>query len=143
MDRNQENKAIVRQFADCLSKDDQTCLYDTLADDYVHHAYDDTYRGKESWYKAFKDVRAAFPDVSFTVEDQVAEGDKVVNRITIDGTHKGEFNGIPATNKRVTTTGMGMFYLRDGKIYEQYSEINLVRLMGQIGNDPGNGPMGK
>jgi steroid delta-isomerase-like uncharacterized protein len=81
--------------------------------------------------------RAAFHGLQVTVEDMVAEGDKVTCRFTARGVHKGEFMGLPPTGKEIRMTGIEIFRLRDGKIAELWGEANLMGLMQQLGLLPG------
>jgi steroid delta-isomerase-like uncharacterized protein len=78
----------------------------------------------------------AFPDLKRPVEDLVAEGDKVVARWTSAGTHQGAFMGIPASGKTVTTSGITVFRLENGKIVEEWSESDMVGMLQQVGAIP-------
>jgi steroid delta-isomerase-like uncharacterized protein len=81
----------------------------------------------------------AFSDLRRPVEDLVAEGDKVVARWTSVGTHDGPFQGIPPTGKTVTTSGITVFRLRDGKIVEEWSESDMLGMLQQVGALPAPG----
>jgi steroid delta-isomerase-like uncharacterized protein len=74
----------------------------------------------------------AFPDLERTVEDLVAEGDKVVARWTARGTNTGDFNGMPATGKVATSSGITIFRIADGRIVEEWSESDMLGLMQQL-----------
>jgi steroid delta-isomerase-like uncharacterized protein len=88
-------------------------------------------------FKVFARVcRAAFPDFRLTEEDTVAEGDKVVNRWTFRGTPQGEFVGMPATNRQVTTSGIDIFRIADGKIVEAWQSTDQLGLLQQLGAIP-------
>ncbi len=82
------------------------------------------------FHRAF---RGAFPDIHVTVEDAVAEGDKVVVRCTVRGTHTGEELGIAPTRKRVEFTGMCMLRFKGGKIAEDWNNFDSLTLYNQIG----------
>ena len=79
---------------------------------------------------------AAFPDLHTTFEDQIAEGDKVVARVTIRGTHQGEFQGIPATGKEVAFGGILIDHYQDGKVVEHWVQMDMMGLMQQLGAIP-------
>jgi predicted ester cyclase len=79
---------------------------------------------------------SAFPDLRFAVEDMVAEGDKVVLRYTIRGTHRGELMGIPLTDKQVTLTATETYRLAGGKIEEQWVNMDALGMMQQLGAIP-------
>ena len=77
-------------------------------------------------------LRPAFPDLTVTIHDMVAEGDKVTTRKSFYATHKGEFFGVPATNKSVTMEVIDIIRLRDGKYVEHWGILDMYGLMTQI-----------
>lgn len=81
-------------------------------------------------------VRAAFPDVQITIDDQVAEEDKVMSRWTARGTHQGEFMGTPATYKRMEQTGISIMRVQEGRIVEGWSRADELGLLQQLGLIP-------
>jgi predicted ester cyclase len=87
-------------------------------------------------------VWAAFPDIKQTVEETVAEGDKVAVRFTLRATHTGNFMGTPPTRKQVAVSGMGILRIVDDKVVEFREEFNLMGLMEQIGAIPTPGQHG-
>lgn len=82
---------------------------------------------------------SAFPDLHITIDDLIAEGDKVVKVWTANSTNKGEFMGIPATGKRIAVTGIEVFRIADGKIAENWVCMDNLGMMQQLGVIP---PMG-
>src|SRR3712207_3842257 len=80
---------------------------------------------------------SAFPDLRHEIVDMVAEGDKVAVRLNVTGTHKGELQGIPPTNKKVTFDAMDFITLVDGKVAEEWLTADIMGLMQQIGAIPG------
>ncbi len=80
--------------------------------------------------------RGAFPDMNITMEDMVAEGDKVVARWTAQGTNTGEIMGMPPTGKAFKATGMNMFRLNDGKVAEVWTNFDDLGMMQQLGIIP-------
>jgi steroid delta-isomerase-like uncharacterized protein len=94
-------------------------------------------RGAETIKGEIGYFRQAFPDFFWRVEDQVAEGDKVVSRYTMGGTHQGEFFGVPATGKRVEITGIQIDrFDESGKLVEEWPEYDLLGAMKQMGAIP-------
>jgi steroid delta-isomerase-like uncharacterized protein len=81
-------------------------------------------------------LRSAFPDLHFSVVDQIAEGDRVVTRWVAHGTHTGELQGIPPTGKRCTTSGIGIDRIADGRIVECWAIFDELGLMQQLGVVP-------
>ena len=84
-------------------------------------------------------VRSAFPDMQATIEDMIAEGDKVAVRYTGTGTHKGELMGIPATGKQIAVTGIEIIRIAGGKMVERWEAFDNLSFMQQLGVIP---PMG-
>jgi steroid delta-isomerase-like uncharacterized protein len=83
--------------------------------------------------RAFTRVRASFPDFRATVEDLVAEGDRVAYRWTFRGTHLGNFGGIPPTGRKAEWSVIGIARFAEGKIVERWQRIDTVGLLGQLG----------
>jgi steroid delta-isomerase-like uncharacterized protein len=81
----------------------------------------------------FTMFRSAFPDLHYTIEDVVAEGDKVVTRATWTGTQRGEFMGMPATNKKVTVSGIDIARWVNGKAVEHWAVQDMLGMMQQLG----------
>jgi steroid delta-isomerase-like uncharacterized protein len=82
---------------------------------------------------------SAFPDVQFTIEDMVAEGDNVAVRWVMRATHQGAFAGIPATGRQVAMSGITIYRLTDGKIGEAWSTFDQLGLLHQLGMTPAPG----
>jgi steroid delta-isomerase-like uncharacterized protein len=89
--------------------------------------------GREGLKAAYKGFSDAFPDIWFTFEDLIAEGDMVVGRGVIEGTHKGPFLNLPPTNKTIKWTGTRMFRVRDGKVSEGWINFDLLTVFQQMG----------
>ena len=79
------------------------------------------------------DFRQGFPDVVSTIEDLIAEGDRVVARWRARATHQGEYVGIPPTGKEVEFTGISVYRIEEGKIAQSWTELDELGLMRQIG----------
>ena len=78
----------------------------------------------------------AFPDMHVTIEDQIAEGDKVASRLTVSGTHKGDFMGMAPTGKQMMITGIDIVHIKDGKAVERWGNLDDLGLMQQLGAIP-------
>jgi predicted ester cyclase len=92
--------------------------------------------GVESVLAAVAMFRGAFPDVHFTTDELIAEGDSVVQRYTMRGTSEGPLMGLPPTGKLVTMTGINILRFRDGKCIEHRNEVDGLGLMQQLGATP-------
>ena len=77
--------------------------------------------------------RSAFPNIAHTIEDQIAEGDKVVTRLRAHATHEGELMGLPPSGKEVTIEGISIWRIADGKIKERWFNYDALGLMRQLG----------
>ena len=93
-------------------------------------------RGLEAAKQAAADYRQAFPDLQVTVEDLIAEGDKVVARLRFRGTHRGELEGIAPTGRRVDCTGIVVSRMEGGKIAEDWANFDDLGMMRQLGVRP-------
>ena len=132
------NREVVRRFIEEFKNKGNHGIVDELvASDFVHHFPDPRIPGGCEGFKLLgQSVANAFPDVHVTVHDLVAEGDRVVERNSVSATHKGEFNGIPPTGKKVSWTEIDMYRLQNGKIVELWPEIDFLGLLTQLGAIP-------
>jgi len=130
---SKENKALIRRYLEeCLAKNDMSLLDELLAPGYVFH---EPSLGELDLhgYKQFQpSVLAAFPDGHWTIEDMVAEDDKVAWRWTFCGTHLGEFMGIPATRRQIRLIGMAISRVADGKVAEDWEIFDAAGMMRQL-----------
>ena len=92
--------------------------------------------GSEGLKDALTMFRGAFPDLQVTIEDMIAEGEKVVVRVTMRGTHQGEFMGIPATNKKIEIGEMHIVRFAGGKMVEHWGQEDSLGTMQQLGVIP-------
>jgi steroid delta-isomerase-like uncharacterized protein len=131
----EENKAIFRRIIEeGFNKGNLTVLDELVATSHVNHS--DNVRGPEQYKQFINAYRAAFPDLKMTLEFQIAEGDKVVNHWTAQATHRGSLMGIPPTGKRIATTGTYVARIVDGKIVEEWGNMDTLGMMQQLGVIP-------
>ncbi len=136
IDHNTErNKTIYQPYIQQVFNQGQLNVLDQiLSPSYVYHeAPLGTLPGTKGIKQVVSMFRAAFPDLEITIDDQVAENDKVCSRATTRGTHQGEIFGIPATGKVVTITGLTMVRIVDGLIVESWVKNDVMGLMNQLG----------
>jgi steroid delta-isomerase-like uncharacterized protein len=136
---SQDNKAVVARFYDEVLNQRKVAVLDELAvEDYVEH---DPFPGQGNGRADLKAraqlLQSAFDPLRFTVEDVIAEGDKVVVRWKNAGTHSGSFLGIPATNKTFSVAGIDVHLVRDGRIAEHWHVVDQLGQMQQLGLIPG------
>lgn len=133
---SERNKAHMRRAVDVVwNGGDFSRIDEFVTSDFVIHtsAQGGDIHGTDGICQFFGSLRAAFPDLHFTIEDQVAEGDRVVTRWVAQGTHLGEFQGIPATGKQLVLSGIDIDRLADGKAVECWSRVDELGLLKQLG----------
>ncbi len=134
--RQEENKAAVRRFVDEVQSQHKLELVDELlSPDYIDHAVPlgmPPAQGTAHFKQFFTMMLQAFPDVHATIHDQIAEGDKVTTRKTFQGTHQGEFMGIPPTGKKVELLIIDIFRVNNGKLSEHWGAWDRLGILEQI-----------
>jgi steroid delta-isomerase-like uncharacterized protein len=132
------NKALARRAIDEVwSKGNVAVAPDIYASTFVSHQHSHPHvrdvRGVSALVEFVREFRDAFPDFHDTVDDQVAEGDKVVTRFTSTGTHRGALMGFEPTNKRASWMGIVIDRIEEGKIVEEWVSWDLFGMMQQLG----------
>ena len=134
----EENKSIVRRYQEAYNTNNLDALDELVAADVLTPKVMPGLAPGLAGAKAVHETTLrGMPDWQTTIEELVAEGDKVVARITMTGTHTGDFWGMPATGKKVNFTGMYMVRIAGGKIVEHWGEEDGVALLQQLGAMPG------
>jgi steroid delta-isomerase-like uncharacterized protein len=128
----QDNKTIVRRWNEELWKGNQAVFEELLAPDCVFHAVG----GPLEIRKTVENIREAFANIQFRLVEQIAEDDKVVTRWTLSGDHRGRLWGVSPTGNRISYSGITINRIADGKICEEWCELDLFGLMQQIGAVP-------
>ena len=137
----EENKTVFRRYVEELGNEGKLELADEIFGRYLAHQPDGSVleRGPEDVRRFMGEFRGAFPDFHSTVEDQIAEGDKVVTRWTMRGTQEGEFRGIAPTGNKLEITGIGIFRFSEGKVVESWDNFDQLGMMQQLGAVPSPG----
>jgi predicted ester cyclase len=137
----EQNKAIVRRFYEAFEANDEDALNDVLAPELVAYSHNDPapqnrdvhVQGVLWWNQVFSDTR-------FAIEEQIAEGDKVATRVTMQSVHnKGEFQGLPPSGKQIEIGGTSIERIKDGKIVERRVSSDWLGMMQQLGLIPPQG----
>jgi steroid delta-isomerase-like uncharacterized protein len=131
-----DNKQIVQRFMDeCWSRGNLNVVSELVAENCRHHdpVFPSLTSGAENIKNHIQNCRNGFPDLMVTSDDTIAERDEVVVHWTVNGTHKGQFLGMPPTNKKASVTGTTIYRIEGSKIAEIWSNWNLMSLMEQLG----------
>jgi steroid delta-isomerase-like uncharacterized protein len=139
-----ENKTIVRRLYEEVWNERKLEVVDELIS--KSHALQDPIAsgsqvGPKSYKRRVVELTTAFPDLRFTIEDTIVEGEKLVVCWTISGTHQGEYVGIPATGRKISLEGITIHHIRNGKILDSYARWDVLGLMRQLGAIPSQGRM--
>jgi steroid delta-isomerase-like uncharacterized protein len=134
----EENKRIVRRFIDeIFLRRDFAAVEELLADDFTAHTWGPMPPGRDGLKAAITRVSAGISDARMTVEDVIAEGDRVAVRLTSSAVQRGEFMGMPPSGKRYEIGEIHIFRLRDGRVAEHWHQADFVGMMRQLGAMPG------
>lgn len=131
------NKQLVRKIYDSINGRRTQAILELVAPD-----YDDGQggRGPSAFARNLDELLAGFPDVHFTIEDLIAEGDRVVIRWTWEATHTGRFKSWGPTGRRITNSGIAIYRIRDGKVIRVWLETDRLGALQQMGVLPAPAP---
>ena len=134
----EQNKALVRRFYEEIDKGNIGILDELLAEDYIDHnppPFPNLPPGREGVKQSFRMFQQATPGYH-RIEDQIAEGDKVVTRLTSFGKHEGDLPGAPRTGNEMKMTSITIHRIANGKLVEKWAEKDMLALLQQIGVMP-------
>ena len=121
-----QNKALIRaHFEATVNHFDPAAIDEQVADDFFDHGAG-TRLGPDGVKQHIQALKTVFPDLHVTIEDLIAEDDRVAVRACWQGTHSGEFRGVPPSRKRVEFTGMVFWRIEDGKIRERWAAVDIL-----------------
>jgi steroid delta-isomerase-like uncharacterized protein len=133
---SEQNKLIAYRLLDELWNRENFDVVDELvASDYNGHS-STVFHGPDGAMQFIPKIRNAFPDFQFTIEDQIAEEDRVATRWICRGTHQGEFQGIPPTGKQMSMTGITIFRIANGKLIDGWTNEDILGMLQQLGAIP-------
>jgi len=131
----EDNKRLVRRFYEAIDKGDIEAMDELVAEDYLDHnppPFPELAKGREGLKQAFKIFWEATPG-RHHIEDQIAEGDRVVTRLTSYGKHEGDLPGAPRTGNDLKMTSITIHRIADGKLAEKWAEKDVMSFLKQIG----------
>jgi steroid delta-isomerase-like uncharacterized protein len=131
---SRENKALIRRVLDELYNQRNLALIDAVAtENVIEHTPSIDLNGRDSWKQYATMFLTAFPDITLSIDDLIAEDDTVVARWTVQATHKGLLRNIPPTGKKITFSGIAIYRFSDKKIDEGWALNDALGLMQQLG----------
>src|SRR5215216_4196218 len=126
----EDNKALVRRFVhEIFVQGREATVDELLADDFVAHTWPSTGRPKDDLKAAIGMTRTALADIRFSIDDLIAEGDRVVARLTTSARQVGEFMGVPPSGKRYEIQEIHIFRLRAGTVVEHWHQFDRMGMM--------------
>lgn len=134
----ESNKQVMSRFLEFINTASEALADELISPDAVFHVPGraDPVKGPEGYLEIIAMMRSGFPDIQWSLEETIAEGDKVAARFIMRGTHKGPFFGVPATGKAIQVQAMNIYRLSDGKFVEERGQPDLLGLLQQIGAIP-------
>ena len=132
----ERNKAVSRRWIEVFNDRDDAGEADVRAQDYVAYApasLEPAPLDSDAWTRFLAGFVEGFPDLQLTVEDAVAEGDLVAQRVHFAGTHTGEFQGLPPTHRKVEFSGLELNRFVDGQVAEHWFQLDSLMLLQQLG----------
>ncbi len=129
------NRAQFEKFLTFINTADRSLGEELIAADVVFHvpANPEPMRGLDGYMQIIQMMRGGFPDIRWTLEETIAEGDKIAARFTMRGKHTGTFFGVPPSGREIAVTAVNFYRFSEGKIVEEFGQPDLMGLMKQIG----------
>ena len=134
----QDSKRLMERFVEFINTASEKLAQELISPNAVFHVPGRTepMRGPAGYLAIIGMMRGGFPDIQWTLEEMVAEGDKVAARFTMRGTHRGTFFGVPPTGKTISVQAMNIYRLSGGQFVEEHGQPDMLGLLQQIGAVP-------
>jgi steroid delta-isomerase-like uncharacterized protein len=134
----QANKLLMSRFVELINSASEPLAEELIHPDATFHVPGraDPMVGPAGYLAVIAMMRAGFPDIQWTLEEMVAEADKVAARFTMRGTHRGPFFGVPPTGRAIAVQAMNLYRISAGQIIEEYGQPDMLGLLQQIGAAP-------
>jgi steroid delta-isomerase-like uncharacterized protein len=135
---SEANKLTMQKFVEFINTASEALADELISPNAIFHVpgNPEPMRGPAGYLAIIGMMRAGFPDIQWTLEEMVAENDKVAARFIMRGTHQGTFFGVPPTGKKITVQAMNIYRLADGKFVEERGQPDMLGLLQQIGAVP-------
>jgi steroid delta-isomerase-like uncharacterized protein len=139
----EENKALARRWCEAFNTQNWAAIVAITAPDFVQHGAPPGIAADLAGHRQLMmALWTAFPDARQVNDELIAEGDKVVERYTVRGTHRGAFLGLPPTGKQVSVSALGIDRIKDAQIVETWISMDTLGLLQQLGALPQPAPAG-
>ena len=133
---SEQNKELIRRFyAELVNQRKMAVADEIISPDFNDHAASG--RGLAHFKSLYASMTAIFPDIQVSIEDLVAEDDKVAARVEVTATQAKSFRGFPSADKQVTYSGMDLFRIEDGKIVERWTQRDFLGMLEKLGHIQG------
>ena len=133
MSTSAQHEKVLRRFvADFINGGDEAVLSDLIHEDYLYRSPGEELRGRASLAAMFEGLRAAFPDMELSIHRVISTDDTTVMDFSLTGTHRGDFMGIPATDRSIDIRGVVISRYRDGKIAEEWEILDTLTMLQQL-----------
>lgn len=135
---SESNKLIMQRFVEFINSASETLAEELISHDAIFYVpgNPEPMRGPTGYLTIIAMMRGGFPDIQWTLEEMVAEGDKVAARFIMRGTHQGEFFGVSPSGKKIVVQAMNLYRISGGKFVEEYGQPDMLSLLQQIGAIP-------
>lgn len=132
------NKRIMNRFVEFINTASETLAHELISPNAVFYVpgRPEPLRGPAGYLSLVGMMRSGFPDIQWSLEDMVTEGDTIAARFIMRGTHQGTFMGIPPTGKPIQVQAMNFYRLTDGQFIEEHGQPDMLGLLQQIGAAP-------
>jgi steroid delta-isomerase-like uncharacterized protein len=129
------NKRTMERFVTFINSASESLAIELISPDALFHVpgRPDPMQGPAGYLSIIAMMRSGFPDIQWTLEDMVSDGDKIAARFTMRGTHQGTFFGVPATGKPIQAQAINFYHLSDGQFIKEYGQPDMLAIMAQIG----------
>src|SRR6478609_1495274 len=133
-----KNEQVMRLFVEFINAASESLAAELISPDAIFHVpgRSEPMRGPAGYLAIIGMMRGGFPDIQWTLEEMIAEGDKVAARFIMRGTHRGTFFGVPPTGKPIVVQAMNIYRLSGGQFVEEHGQPDMLGLLQQIGAVP-------
>ena len=132
------NKLAMSRFVDFINAASEKLATELISPDAIFYVpgRSEPMRGPAGYLSIIQMMRGGFPDIQWTLEEMVAEGDKVAARFTMRGTHRGSFFGVSPSGNKISVQALNIYRLSEGQFVEEHGQPDLLALLRQIGAEP-------